>query len=410
MNRIRLLAIALLLAVAGPSARAQETCIDLPPGARAWWPADGTMEDVVGGHDAVDLGWAFSVEFSPGRVNEGFDFNAFDTGLKVLHSNDLNFDPTADYTLMFWMATDRFSQIGDAVLISKWRGFTQPFPYEVRLKHESTSPVLGRMVAVCWDETSTASVRTEKVLDDSAFHHVANVFSHSTMTLQHHIDGKLDSSASYTTPLTALANDHNLHFGIRMGTINPVSATNYRGMLDEIMIFDRALSTCEIAALHETGGEGVCRGDRDFDGLADYDDNCPDVANATQDDPDGDGVGSACDCAALNPAYGRVPPEVCMGIVKEGQDARLSWAPLDAYGGAGTRYDVLTGMLHELPVGVGVSEQCIREDLDALEAIDSSIPPPGTGIWYLVRADSQCGNGTWGRTSSDVERISAICF
>ena len=43
--------------------------------------------------------------------------------------------------------------------------------------------------------------------------------------------------------------------------------------------------------------EGVCvgsPGDRDGDGVADEDDNCPDVDNPTQDDADEDGIGDAC--------------------------------------------------------------------------------------------------------------------
>ncbi|MCA9525356.1 MAG: thrombospondin type 3 repeat-containing protein, partial [Myxococcales bacterium] len=43
-------------------------------------------------------------------------------------------------------------------------------------------------------------------------------------------------------------------------------------------------------------GDGdVCDADRDGDGVANGEDNCPDVANADQLDADGDAIGDACD-------------------------------------------------------------------------------------------------------------------
>lgn len=61
-------------------------------------------------------------------------------------------------------------------------------------------------------------------------------------------------------------------------------------------------SACNaIYGLDATSPIGVVD-DRDADGVADADDNCPDVANATQDDGDDDGLGDACDrCDACGP-------------------------------------------------------------------------------------------------------------
>ena len=59
---------------------------------------------------------------------------------------------------------------------------------------------------------------------------------------------------------------------------------------DEIGQCDPALPPCACLL----AGTEVC-GDADHDGIAELSDNCPDVANASQADCDGDGKGDACD-------------------------------------------------------------------------------------------------------------------
>jgi hypothetical protein len=294
-------------------------------------------------------------------------------------------------------------------LVSKYRQWNLPYPYEIRMRARPLAdpgPNAGTIYAQSHDETTYATARTSRVFDDDEFHHVSAVFHHSVKTIEVHADGALEAQSTYPQDLGVLANG-DLWFGIRS---NRTRATCYDGLLDDIMIFDRALSMCEIRRVYEAGSAGVCRGDGDVDGLMAYEDNCPDVANLDQADIDDDGHGDACDCSPLNPNYGVVPPEVCALIMEHnGGVTKLSWPSMATEGGAGVRYDVLRGYIDELPVGIGGSESCLENDLDALETEDSFTPAPGTAVWYLVRAGSQCGDGSWGFTDGDFERVSPAC-
>lgn len=71
--------------------------------------------------------------------------------------------------------------------------------------------------------------------------------------------------------------------------------------------------------------------DRDDDGVADVDDNCPDVANAGQQDEDGDGVGNACDnCPHVANADQANEGETVAGAAPDGAGDACDPAPADA--------------------------------------------------------------------------------
>jgi hypothetical protein len=68
----------------------------------------------------------------------------------------------------------------------------------------------------------------------------------------------------------------------------------FYGFVDNLVVYDRALTEAEIAALSFLDGDG--------DGIPDEFDNCPAVSNPYQEDTNGNGVGDACEldpCAEL---------------------------------------------------------------------------------------------------------------
>ncbi len=74
-------------------------------------------------------------------------------------------------------------------------------------------------------------------------------------------------------------------------------------------------------------------------------------------------------------------------------------------------YDVLRGALDQLPVDSGPDESCLTQtNTTDTTWSDPSVPAPGRGFWYLVRAQlAGCAGGTYGRNSRGAERMSAAC-
>lgn len=125
--------------------------------------------------------------------------------------------------------------------------------------------------------------------------------------------------------------------------------------------------------------------DADVDGHVDAIDNCPVVANATQNDADSDEVGDACDNCndASNPDQG---PAVLGQSIVAAQRDKFAWiTPANIVFARGT-LDEVSSYLTDLVQSF--------ESTDSFS--DSMIPSTGTGFYYLVRP--ACAVGSWQST------------
>ena len=100
-----------------------------------------------------------------------------------------------------------------------------------------------------------------------------------------------------------------------------------------------------------------------------------------------------------------VPPEVVGARVLSDKNT-LVWNPSL---GSGVSYDVSRGLVSELPVGAGASEDCFAVDLSVASVADAASPESGSAFWYLVRARNACGVGNYGLRSNGIPRNSSAC-
>ncbi len=116
-------------------------------------------------------------------------------------------------------------------------------------------------------------------------------------------------------------------------------------------------------------------------------------------DLDRDGVDTAIDCAPEDPELWAAPSEVTgLELALEGADTRLSWLSLAESSGPGTRYDLVTGTLGALLASGGYAgASCLASDLAETSFLDERPAPAAKdGVYFLVRARSACGTGSYG--------------
>ena len=72
-------------------------------------------------------------------------------------------------------------------------------------------------------------------------------------------------------------------------------------------------------------------------------------------------------------------------------------------------YDVLRGAVSALPVGPGSGDEVCFNGVGVSLLVDGTTPTPGQGLWYLVRAETVCGVGTYGTQKDLTPRTSTTC-
>ncbi len=183
---------------------------------------DGTLYD----NETIDNGPVWTT----GKINGALEFDGIDDYVDV--GTDC-FDLTSELTVSLWinMADNDTEQ----VLIS--RGVARPFKLRLASNNE--------VVATIRTDNST-HLESETSLDTiNQWYHVALTYGGGSMII--YIDGAPDVSVSKSGDLDCLADKHTA-IGALPGVTYP-----FEGLIDDVRIYNRALSADEIAGIYGSG-------------------------------------------------------------------------------------------------------------------------------------------------------------
>lgn len=243
-----LLTVALATCLFGATAPlGAQTSLAPPAGLVGWWPGDAHFFDLIGGNNGTPSG---GVTFTQGKVAQGFAFNGSNQGMTIAHSPALDVPPTG-FTVVFWMQAGRDQADFISSIVDK--------------DHSGGGSDFSGWEVSCWRDTGKLSFgigdgssfplcqSVSDVLDNRP-HHVA--FAWDQVNWLIYVDGVLENSLARATVVN---NTRPLRFGYHWGGPAGSPSRFFKGMLDEVGVFQRALAPAEIAAIHAADSAGMSK-------------------------------------------------------------------------------------------------------------------------------------------------------
>lgn len=208
------------------------SCVAPPSGMVAWWRAEGNANDAVGSNHGALVNGA---GFASGMVGQAFNLNVSTQYVEVPHATSLN--PTNALTIEGWIRADALPQTPTPIIL-------KDHPYALYLRPDGG--VQFQTNSSGWNVISSPP----NSFPLGVFVHVAGTFSSANS------QGCIYINASQTCgwmPGPLGLNGGPVWFGR-----DPVNSWYFSGLIDELSIYDRALSAAEIQSIYNAGSAGKC--------------------------------------------------------------------------------------------------------------------------------------------------------
>jgi len=223
----------------------------------AWWPLDEPTgpiaEDLVGDHDG-DYRPNLSTGPTPvlGYVDGALSFDGVDDYVEVQNATDLNFG-IGDFSIDMWVKTTANSGIQQ--LVDKRTGPPLLLGYSMALLNGSLIFQLADNGPSGGFTNYFDSSNPDLFVADGDWHFVAASVGRGLNGLVLYVDG----NSQTFNPIGRAGNIDNTA-NLWIGARHPISTVLYtNAIMDEIEIFNRALTPVEVQAIYQAGSAGKCK-------------------------------------------------------------------------------------------------------------------------------------------------------
>ena len=232
---------------AGSAGKCLLECAPPPSGLISWWPAEGNANDIAG----TNNGLLENVTFTNGMVGQGFYLNGTNADVQIPYSTSLQ---PSNVTVEAWVKLDALASPvaaypGLQYIVFKKNSRDGNFEAYDLEKNRIDGQDVFRFQVTSADgvQVPAASVTVPQT---GVWYHLAGTYDGTTVQI--YVNGALEGSAVAGFPLD---------YGTRpvfIGTTGEYWDGRVQGTVDEVSIYNRALSSNEITSLYRAGSAGKC--------------------------------------------------------------------------------------------------------------------------------------------------------
>jgi PKD repeat protein len=236
-----------------PSGANAASCVSAPSGLVGWWPGDAGANDIAGTNNGTLLGGAAVT--NAGFVSSALTFDGTNSYVQIPDS--LTLRPT-NLTIEAWV---KFKSLDSAGV-----GAANGRQYIVFKQNTNANSIfegydLGKTRVTGGDvfkfivssgSGQSVGIQSTTMVSVSTWYHIAAVRGSNFTQL--YVNGQLERQTNVTFPQNY--GDYPLYFG---SSGLAIWDRKFSGILDEVSLYNRALSSNDIASIYAAGAAGKCK-------------------------------------------------------------------------------------------------------------------------------------------------------
>lgn len=218
-------------------------CYPPPSGIAAWYQAETNTHDHINSNDGT---WAGTASYTNGEVNQAFNFNG-SSYITVPDSSTLHF--TNAMSAEAWINLHSVNTGFSAnEIVSKFGPFSANQNSWTMSVDSSRHPYF---TVVSTNYTGGGTATSTNAISLDQWVHIAGTYDGSVVKI--YVNGQLSGATAYTEGI--FHGTYPMSIGC---TLDSFPNSLFHGQIDEVSLYNRALTDCEVESIYVVGTRGKC--------------------------------------------------------------------------------------------------------------------------------------------------------